>query len=387
VVERIQTLGLRCAPAFLLIALILAAPIAAQTAAKCYDCKGTGLIPCPGKECKTEKICGTKIPHKCDAIYGAECCRGIGKILCPKCKDPIVETELKTELEARKAWVDQMRKVDQGTQMRFAHVETDHWIFHCSLPAWKVKVNVDEVTLNRVRSAHLWAERLEDTAVFVQKVLGKFPGAKQTANIVNNGEEMMRVTLTTQGVGKNRPFKTFSPNGIFTTGPHDEFINDENLHPHVVHTATHILMHATHASPSEFMNSWFHEAFAHWVEYEKFKQQRTFCWQEVANQKDPWILADGKKNVYSEVGSKKDEPLAMIMTKDIDRSKARDRAYGWAFVEFMIKTRKPEEFRKFHETLKETNGDTKKALNAAYGWSTASFQEKWREWVLKNWAP
>lgn len=372
---------------FLVFALMLAAPLAAQTAAKCYDCKGMGWIPCPGKECKTEKICGTKIPHKCDAMFAAECCRGTGKILCPKCKDPIVEAELKTELEARKAWLDQMKKVDQGAQLRFCHVETEHWIFHCSLPAWKVKVNAEEVTINRVRTAHLWAERLEDTATFISKVLGKYPAAKQTANLVSNPDEMMRTTLTVQGIGKNKPFKTFGPAGIFTTGPHEEFINDENLHPHFVHTATHILMHATHAAPTEFMNSWFHEAFAHWVEYEKFKQQRTFCWQEVQNQKDPWIMGDWKKNVYGEVAGKKDEPLAMVMTKDIDRSKARDRAYGWAFVEFMIKSRKPEEFRKYFETMKETNGDTKKALNSAYGWSTASFQENWRAWVLKNWAP
>jgi hypothetical protein len=87
------------------------------------------------------------------------------------------------------------------------------------------------------------------------------------------------------------------------------------------------------------------------------------------------------------VSGKKDEPLAMIMTKDIDRSKARDRAYGWAFVEYMTEAKKPDEFRKFFETMKETNGDTKKALQAAYGMTTAGFQEKWREWVLKNWAP
>jgi hypothetical protein len=371
----------------LLALLAVAAPIASQTAAKCYDCKGTGLMPCPGKDCKTEKICGTKTPHKCDAIWGVQCCRGMGQILCAKCKDPVVETEIKTELETRKAWVDSMRKIDQGTQLRFAHVETEHWVFHSSLPAWKVKVNVDEVTYNRVRTAHLWADRLEDTATFCQKVLGKYPGQKQAANLVNNADEMMRTTLTVQGVGKNRPFKTFGPAGVFTTGPHDEFINDETMHPHVVHTAAHILLHSTHSSPMEFMNSWFHEAFAHWVEFEKFKQQRTFCWQEVANAKDPWILSDWKKNVYGEVGGRKDEPLAMIMTKDIDRSKARDRAYGWAFVEFMTEARKPEEFRKFFENMKDSNGDTKKSLNAAYGWSTAAFQEKWREWVLKNWAP
>ena len=75
------------------------------------------------------------------------------------------------------------------------------------------------------------------------------------------------------------------------------------------------------------------------------------------------------------------------MVRDTDRSSDRDRAYGWAFVEFLIRTRKPEEFRKFFKTLKSTNGDTKKAMQTAYGWSTARFQEKWREYVLKTWAP
>jgi hypothetical protein len=198
---------------------------------------------------------------------------------------------------------------------------------------------------------------------------------------------MMRTTLTTQKVGHTQPFKTFGPLGIFTTRPHEEFIADEFFHPHVVHTASHLLLHATHAAPVEFMQSWFHEAFSHWVEIARFKKQTTYCFHEVGKKKDPWLLADWKKQIYGEVVARRDEPLAMIMTRDTDRQTPRDWAHGWAFVEFMIKSRKPEEFRKFFETMKETNGDTKKSLQAAYGWSTAAFTEKWREYVIRNWAP
>jgi hypothetical protein len=375
--------------AMLVSATFLATPLEAQTAAKCYQCKGTGLLPCPNKDCKTEKICGTKLSHKCDAIWGQECCRGIGKILCPKCKDPIVETELKTELESRKAWVDKQRKIDKGAQTRFAHVETDHWILHSSFPAWKVKINENEVTYNRVRAAHLWAERLEETATFVQKILGSYTAQKQSACLVTNEDEMMRTTLTVQGQGQKRSYKTFgNPLGIFTTAPYDEFISDELFHPHVVHSAAHILLHATHATtPVEFMSTWVHEAFAHWVEIERFGKQATFCNEEVAQANNPWRLANWKRNVYGEVAGRKDEPLAAIMGRDTDRLSDRDRAHGWAFLEFLTETRKPEEFRKFIETLKSTSGDTKKAMQTAYGWSTATFQEKWREYVLKTWAP
>jgi hypothetical protein len=369
--------------ALVLLAASMTASAAAQTAKKCYDCKGTGLLACPNKDCKQEKVCGTKLPHKCDNIYGQECCRGTQKILCPKCKDPIVATELQAELDARKAWLDEMRKIDRGSQTRFAHVETDRWKVHCSFPAWKV----GDATYSRVRIAHLWADRLEDTSTFAAKVLGKTPAQKQTANLVTTADEAMRTTLTLQGVGHAEPFKTMAPAGIFTTRPHEEFINDDLFHPHVVHNAAHVIMHATGAQSPQFFTSWFHEAFAHWVEIEKFKQQRTFCYHEVGNKKDPWLLADWKKQIYGEVVGRKDEPLAMIMTRDTDRQSARDRAHGWAFLEFMMKTRKPEEFKKFFDTLKESNGDTKKALQAGYGWSTAAFQEKWREYVIKNWAP
>ena len=189
---------------------------------------------------------------------GQECCRGIGKILCPKCKDPVVKAELEAELEARKAWVDQQRKVDKGAGLKFAHVETDHWILHSSQPAWKIKVNLENVTLNRVKAAHLWADRLEDTATFVQKILGSYPAAKQTCCIVINQDEMMRTTLTVQGVGQKQTYKTFgNPSGIFTTYPEEEFTTDELFHPHVVHSAVHILLHATHAqTPMEFMHVW-----------------------------------------------------------------------------------------------------------------------------------
>jgi hypothetical protein len=361
----------------------LAARAGAQTAAKCYDCKGTGLLVCEKKDCKPEKVCGIKLEHKCDNIYSQECCRGYGKILCPKCKDPVVEAELKTELEDRKAWLDKMRSYDKLSQTRFAHVETQYWYLHCSMPQWKV----GDATLNRVRIAHLWAERLHFTAIDCQTYLGSYPAQKQTGNIVVGPDEAMRTTLTFQGIGHSQPYKTLAPAGCFTTRPHEEFVTDELLHPHVVHNAAHVLLHATGPMTQEgFFNSWFHEAFAHWIEMNRFEKQRTFCWHEVANPKDPWKLADWKKTVYGEVVGKKDEPLAMIMTRDIDRSSARDRAYGWAFVEFMIKTRR-EEFKKFFTVMKQANGDTKKALQQAYGLSSAGFQEKWREYVLKTWAP
>src|SRR5262249_51286571 len=149
----------------------------------------------------------------------------------------------------------------------------------------------------RIRTAHLWAERLDFCAIDCQTYLGAWPAAKQTANLVQQPDEAMRATLTFQGVGHIEPFKTLSPTGCFTTRPHEEFVTDELLHPPVIHEAAHVFMHATPPNSDVggkrgFFNSWFHEAFAHWIEINRFGKQRTFCFHEVANPKDPWRLAD-----------------------------------------------------------------------------------------------
>jgi hypothetical protein len=356
----------------------------------CSDCKAVGFVACKSKDCKAALQCGIKIEHKCDALYGAKCCRGTQKILCPKCKDPILQAEQDAELESRAAWVASMRKIDEECQTRFSHIETAHWYVHWSIPEWKV----GEALLSRTRAAHLYAERIETATARLEEVLGALPAQKQTAYMLSSGDEKMRTSLVKQGVGqRDMTFKTLSDACLFTTRPRratgaseDDTSDDKGFHQHVIHTATHSIGHATHGQKFSLdCAPWFMEALAHFMEMEIFKRQATFCFREVSNNKDRWRDGDWKKMILSEATARKDPPFAQLITYRDDKLGPRDKAFCWSFLDFLIKA-KPAEFKVFFKELKDTN-DTKKALDKGYGWSTAVFQDQWRDYVIKTYAP
>jgi hypothetical protein len=353
----------------------------------CSECKMQGFKPCKSKDCKPDRHCGISIEHKCDALFAAKCCRGMQQILCPKCKDPILAVDNDAELQSRAAWVERMRKFDDECQTRFSHVETSRWIVHCSFPDWKV----GDVVLSRSKTAHLFAERLETMTARLEGIFGG-SSSKHSAFVVWTGQEMMRTTLTQQGVGyDSMPHMTYNTNGKMTLRPRQGMggsdlgtKNDDTFHPHLLHAGAHLVTQAMFGIKQDFVQ-WIDEAISHWYEIAFFEKQATFCMREINNNKDPWRSTDWKKQIYGEVTTKKEEQFAKLITYQNDKLAPRDKAHCWSYVEFLISAH-PEEFKTFFRELKSTN-DTKKALDKALGWSTATFQEKWREHVLKTYAP
>jgi hypothetical protein len=370
--------------------LFLSALLPAQTPRNsCSDCKTTGFRVCKTKDCNEAVHCGIKTEHRCDALCSAKCCRGLHKTVCQKCKDPLLEVDVNAEIEARIGWLERMRKFDDLCRTRFSHVETERWTVHCSFPDWKVGLE----TLSRSRATHLFAERLENCSIKLEGVLG-VPAGKHEAFLVWTQDEQMRTTLETQGRGVNNfTFKLYNTAGRFTTRPMPGMggsdlgtRTDEGLHAHVLHTGTHMVLQGYARSElNRNFAPWFDEALCHWLEIELFKRQATFCFNELNNNKDPWRSSDWKKQIFGEVSSKKEEQFANLITYQDDKLTPRDKAHCWSYVEYMIRA-KPKEFQTFFRELKSTN-DTKKSLDKAFGWSTAAFQEKWREYVLKTYAP
>lgn len=373
----------------LVVAVLASAAFSQTPRSSCADCKSVGFLACKSKDCKQAVQCGIKGEHKCDALYAAKCCRGTQKILCPKCKDPILAAEQEAELEARAAWVASMRKIDDECQTRFSHVETAHWVLHCSIPEWKV----GDVLLGRAKTAHLFAERIEKATALLEGVFGGLPADKQVAYLLGTGDEKMRTSLVKQGVAqRDMTFKTMAPVGIFTTRPRqpigsgdDGTTTDEALHPHVIHTAAHHIVHATWGAKHLDLAPWLGESLAHFTEMEIFKRQATFCFHEVNNNKDRWRNGDWRKLILGEAVQKKDPLFGALVTYQDDKLSPRDKAYCWSFVDYMIKT-KPKEFQAFFKEIKASN-DSKKAMEKGFGWSMAAFQENWRDYVVKTYAP
>lgn len=346
----------------------------------CGTCKGTGLLPCTGKEHDPKKLCGMTTPHHCDVVYRAPCCAGLMKIPCNRCKDPGPAAALEADKAERRAWVDAQSAWGKECAIQFVNVETEHFLARWSIPRWRV----GNETLGRNKASHLFIKRCEDVAVKFEKLTGSLPAQKQAIYFTDSGEENMKVTLVKMGGGRRSTFRFYGLAGqvVQWPDPIGGMDNDEGYHAHTVHNAAHLLTQASVAFQMK-LAPWLDEGMAHWFEREIFGKQRTYCFHEV-QAKDSWQDADWKKKMYGEVFGNDEDNFASVVTRDLDRLTYRDRAHGWSFVDYLAKG-DAEKFKTFFGVMKRKN-DTKTALDEAYGISMATFHQNWRAWVLKNYA-
>ncbi len=367
----------------LLALLLLAAPpLHAQGIPKlsCGTCKATGLLPCTGKDHDSKKMCGMTTPHHCDVVYRAPCCRGTMKIPCHSCKDANAFATLEAEKAMRAQWVDTQSEWGKDCAIQFVNVETDHFMARWSIPRWRI----GNETLGRNKASHVFIKRCEDVATKFEKVTGTLPAQKQSVYFTDSGEENNKLTLVKMGGGRRSTFRFYGMAGqvVQWPDPIGGMDSDEGYHGHTTHNAAHLLVQSSIAFQMK-LAPWLDEGMAHWFEREQSGKQRTYCFQEV-QAKDSWMDADWKKKMYGEVFGRDEDNFAAVTTRDLDRLTYRDRAHGWAFVDYLIKS-EPEKFKTFFAVMKRKN-DTKAALDEAYGISMAAFHENWRAWVLKNYA-
>gem|GEM_PF-6829159 len=344
----------------------------------CGTCKGTGYLPCPGKDHDQKKMCGLTTAHHCDVVYRAPCCNGTLKKLCDKCKDPAAAATLEADRNDRSQWVQRQADFGKDTAIQFVNVETDHFIARWSIPRWRV----GQETLGRNKASHVFIKRCEDVATRFEKLTGSLPVQKQAIYFTDSAEENMKVTLVKMGGGRRTTFRFYGLAGqvVQWPDPIGGMDTDEGYHAHTVHNAAHLLTQASVAFQMK-LAAWLDEGIAHWFEREIFGKQRTYCFHEV-QAKDSWQDADWKKKMYGEVFGRDEDNFASVVAMDLDRLSYRHRAHAWSFVDYLAKSQ-PEKFKAFFTLMKRSN-DTKAALDEAYGLSMAKFHEEWRTWVLKN---
>lgn len=359
----------------LLAALVLAAAATPLPAQGCGRCHGQGTVPCKQKNHDRERVCRTTLEHRCDAIWGARCCRGLEKVLCERCEDPVARMELEQALKARRSWVERMREVEKKAGIRMSHVRTEHFVLHYSIRRFKYGLK----RYNRIQGAHHFADLVEEAASRFEEVCGNISRPRHTLFLVPSEDQNMAVTLTFMGVGHKVAFKLYSHACKVSCWPRPpELRRGEMFRSHVVHNATHCMVQSTHGFKQDFA-PWFDAGMAHWIEKDVTDLITTFCFEEV-NTKDRWKSIDWRKPIYNEVRRRDDVSLAELSSMVMDGMEHRHHAYAWSFVDFLI-NRHPEEFKTFFRELKRTN-ETRTALDKALGWSSNSFQDNWRRYVL-----
>ena len=370
----------------LFLILLLIAPLTSLPAQKkCYKCKSTGVIPCKKKDHDPKRHCGKwKFEHRCTGVWNAPCCRGLEKVWCERCNDPVAEAEIMSELKSRADWVKRHREYLRRAGIQGVTVETKDFRVHCSMRRWSQK----GARHTRSKAAHLFAYRLQKTADRFREICGRTPGGKQTLMLCETGAENLSFTLHHMGGGHRNAFRQNGPSGLVCTWPDPsrpaELKKDENMHSHVVHLGTHLL-HYPNIQMHRQPEVWFDIGLAHWLELDQTGQTRNFCINEGAGT-DPWREANWKKRLHSEVSKKSEIKFATVLSyKNLDQTQARDHAYAWSFVDYLIAL-DGEKFKKFYREIKTLN-DSKKALDKVYNVSTASLHDRWRKWVLKEYGP
>jgi len=370
----------------LILILLLAFPITSLPAQKkCYKCKGHGFIQCKSKDHDSKRLCGKwKFEHRCTSLWAAPCCRGLHKQWCQRCNDPIVEAELATEQQDRIAWVKSHREYLKRAGLKGTTIETKNFRLHVPMRRWSGK----GARYTRSKAAHLFAFRLQRLADRFSEICGTLPTGLQTLVMCDNEAENVSFTLHHMGGGHRSPFRLNSLTGLVCTWPIPTnpwaLKDDQNMHSHVVHMGTHLL----HWSAIKFhMRTvvWFDVGLAHWFELDQTKQTRQYCINEGSG-KDPWRMADWKKKIYGELSKKEEVKFATLLTrKNLDQTNAREHAYCWSFVDYLI-TRDAAKFKKLYDEMK-TQNDSKKAIDKIYNTSTASLHDQWRKWALKAYSP
>lgn len=370
----------------LILILLLAVPLTSLPAQKkCYKCKGEGAIECKKKDHDPKRLCGKwKFEHRCTPLWSAPCCRGLKRVWCERCNDPIAEAEIAGAMQDRAAWVKSQREWLKRAMLKGITIETKDFRLHFTIKRWSGK----GARYTRSKAAHLFAYRLQKAADRWTEICGRTPGSRQTLVMCATEAENLSCSLHHMGGGQRVPYRRNSTSGLVCTWPIPgnpwALDDDRNMHSHVVHMGTHLL----HWANIQFHMQtvvWFDVGLAHWFEIDQTDQTRQFCINEGGG-RDPWRSADWKKRIYSELSKKDEVKFATLLTrKNLDQTTPREHAYMWSFVDYLI-ARDPARFKKFYREMKTQNA-TKKALDKVYNISTASLHDQWRKWALKNYAP
>ena len=361
-----------------LLILLLSATLSAQT--RCTRCKNHGWIPCPGKEHIQKRVCGTSLPHRCDILYRARCCRGIGRLPCPKCNDTIGRLQIEEEMETRRRWTKKMAKVDGSVGVRFVHIESKHFLLHWSVASWKER----NKTRDRVKSGHLFAERLEKLAKRFEQITESIPKSRQVVYCSSNLIHHKKTTKYLMGAESSGTWTKPGSRGRIAIWPEPRFTRKaKDFHASLVFNVVGILCQASERYTPGFA-PWFQNGLSHWIERDQFGISRNF------NNTDPdkpeentWIDGLWRRKIRKLAQRRRDPDVEKLLDDAAEELDPTDQVIAWSYVDFLMKGPDKAKFPAFFKALKKRN-HVREALDEVYGMSAKSFHEAWRNYVMRS---
>lgn len=354
--------------------------LVAEGQTRCSRCKNQGWTACKGKEHVQKLTCGTKLEHRCDMLYRALCCRGTKRVACAKCNDEITALQLDEEFETRRQWTKKIALVDGAVGTRFVHVESKHFLLHFSIASWKEK----NKKRDRVKAAHLFAERLEETLERFQKLTGATVKQRQVVYMSGNLIHHQKTTKYLMGSEQKLTWIREGPSCELAIWPDPRFTRKgKDFHATVVYNTTEILTR----SAGRFQSSlapWFRVGFAHWVERDQFKNSRTFANANPEKpDENPWIDGLWHRKIRR-LAQKREAPTLQTLldstTKDLMFT---EQVVAWSYVDYMLTGPHKDRFKAFFRALKKNN-KSREALQEVYGMTPEAFENAWRAYVMRT---
>jgi hypothetical protein len=377
----------------------------------CSKCKTTGKVENPAwKEfAKTEqgaRYCSYVI-DKDPVGYG------LPWLPCKGCRnEPLrlaAEAEFKPLVEERLHWLKQqmivpglpfelagVRSVDAKIGVELLHVQSANFLLSFGID--HLSVGQRQYTMHQ--AAHLYLDRLEKLyRDFLDRFGLKDVDLNADADNPNRVLHWVLMLESTKASMKAGPIyaglqsvdgcKRLGRPSVFVT-PWNKQKNpqDEDLHRYVIHHVSHLLLSVMGAWQfvwlGENSGGWVEEGLGHFYEMEWFRECRTYCSREV-NLLNDWVKTDWRYFIIERVSKNQIIPIATLEGKPSDGLDVVQHVFSWSFVDYLLKAEDPKKFPSFIAELKKKT-PLPVAMRAAYGYTLAAFDEKWKDWVQKNYA-
>ena len=373
-------LAIFAVPAFSAAPVVPGLPPAAQ-GPNCRKCKGTGTLDCKEHPRASRGLEGNAI--YCSYMDGCEVCGGTGLVSCPKCEREDVDAELARRRTAFDLARGGLAVLDEEMGRPLPKAESEHFIL-----VWDIEsMKVGKKRLDGHQLLHLYVDRLEELFVQYCEVLGASPEEferKSRVFVWALEGDQLRGSLRFCTMGQAGPVKLMGNYPTYSVcGSKGFFDTEEQLHRHVIHSVTHLLL--SHQEPQEWIGNlkggWADAGLAHWMEYERWGLCDVYCYQE---QDVPGDFRGGrwKPQVRKLVARDSAPSAAGVFVQNVDTLSGLQHAAAFSFVDYLIQL----DGERLNELFKQLKAKvpTRDALKAVFGLSVLEFERDWKAWVLET---
>jgi hypothetical protein len=349
--------------------------------AKCKKCKGTGTLECKEHPRSDRGLEGNVL--YCSHVDGCEPCGGTGLLSCPKCEREDVDTELAARRAEYILARERLAVLDEEMGRPLPKAESEHFVL-----VWDIEsMKVGKRRLDAHQLLHLYVDRLEELFDQYCEVLGASPDEfERKSRIFVWGLEgdQREGSLRFCTMGQPGPVKLMGQHPTYSVcGAKGFFDTEEQLHRHVIHSVTHLLL--SHQEPQGWIGNlkggWADAGLAHWMEYERWELCDVYCYQE---QDVPSDFRGGrwKPKVRKLVATGKAPSAAGVFVQNVDTLSGLQHAVSLSFVDYLLEL----DGERFSQLVKQLKAKvpTRDALKEVFGLSVLEFERDWQAWVLET---